>query len=84
MESGTASSLSFLWQLLPKTPAKENEVRHGGKILRNSLQEQFCSELCHLLAPEWWSNWDPLYRKYMSWIPVWSVAWLHLYSRICS
>lgn len=36
MESGSTSPFSSSWQLPPKTHAKGNEVRHGGKVLRNS------------------------------------------------
>lgn len=52
MESGSTSPFSCPWQRLPKPYAKGSEVRRDWKVLRNSLQKQFCSELCHLLAPE--------------------------------
>lgn len=70
MESGLTSPFSCHWQLLPKTHVKGDEVKLSQNVLSNSLQKQFCLELCHLLAPEQRNSWNPLYRKYRSWSGV--------------
>lgn len=85
MESGSTSPFSSPWQLPPKTHAKGNEVRHGGKVLRNSLQSSSAqSSAIFWLWREGGIAGVPCFDYYISLISVWSVVWLHLYSRIYS